>query len=593
MINDKTRGKMKTLQSDQPLGKVIPNIAQLLRRNVENWANKPVYQEKKGEEYVPIIWSDFYTNVENIAFNLRQYGFSRGDKMVFFSRNRLEMLEMEMAVMSTGGVSVPIFSNFNQATAELLINHSDARFLCVSGELQLSRVSPQLELQQTFVLDEIGENEFPNLTAYSKLLKEKTDPAFTLSFDASADEVCLNMYTSGTMGTPKCVQLTHQNILSQQAALQQLWSLDENDRFLSYLPWHHSFGGIFEKFCALCNGAVLSLESSYGKDPKEIFENWKMVKPSVFFSIPKVYKELVDLTKQDQEAEELFFHSGLKFIFTAAAALPEKLSKEFEERGISVIEGWGLTETSPCCTITDPDISRENGVVGKPIPGVSIRLAGDSEIEVQGPNVMVGYYNNEEANEGIFTEDGWFRTGDVGEFTESGLKLIARKDRIFKLLNGEKVIPTELEQIIEKQCHYIKYAMVCGNGDEYPVALLFPNRDLLKNPDYHLSPEEGCFCPKSLDELGKCLRGCLRDANCAIGQKFSRIKAAMIIDEELTLDNQTLTPSMKVAPNKVVSTYKVHLANLYGSNFPVEQENYVIQLDESANINIVENVSKA
>ena len=306
---------MKLLQSEKQLGQVLPNIARMLQRGVSQWGSKPVFQEKKNGEYVPILWQDFYKNIENIAFNLKQFGFSKGDKMVLYSRNRLEMLEMEMAVMSTGGISVPIFSNFNQATAELLIKHSDARFLAVSGELQLSRISPDLGLQQIFVFDEVKETGFPNLSQFSELLKEKSDPKFTLDFNASTDDICLNMYTSGTMGIPKCVQLTHKNILSQQAAVDMLWDLDENDRFLSYLPWHHSFGGIFEKFMALYTGATLSVESSYGKDPKEIFENWKLVQPTIFFSIPKVYKELVDLTNRDREAEALFSPLWVKIHF--------------------------------------------------------------------------------------------------------------------------------------------------------------------------------------------------------------------------------------------------------------------------------------
>ena len=363
-----------------------------------------------------------------------------------------------------------------------------------------------------------------------------------------------------------------------------VWSLDESDRFLSYLPWHHSFGGIFELFTALYNGAAISLESGYGKDPVVIMENWKLVQPTVFFSVPKVYQSLFDLTKQDTEASDLFFHSQLKFIFTAAAALPQKLSDEFEKRQIPVIEGWGLTETSPCCTLTDPAKKRQSGVVGFPLPGVDIRLAEDGEIQVKGPNVMKCYYKNDEANKGIFTNDGWFCTGDVGEITENGLKLITRKDRIFKLSNGEKVVPSDLEKLIELKCHYISFAMVVGSGEEYPVALLFPNKKLLEQPDYTISPEEGCFCPRSLNELERCLRGCLHDANCGIGQKFAMIKSAMIIDDELSLEKGTLTSSMKVAPKNVVSTYRAHLENLYGANNPVDNEVYIIRLAEFESI---------
>ncbi|MCE9540533.1 MAG: AMP-binding protein, partial [Bacteroidetes bacterium] len=278
--------------------------------------------------------------------------------------------------------------------------------------------------------------------------------------------------------------------------------------------------------------------------------------------------------------ESLFFHSDLKFVFTAAAALPKNLSDEFELKNIPVIEGWGLTETSPCCTLTDPKLKREIGIVGKPIPGVTIRLAEDGEIQVKGPNVMVSYYKNDEANKGTFTEDGFYCTGDVGEITPSGLKLITRKDRVFKLVNGEKVIPSEMEMLIQGKCHYISFALVVGNGQEYPVALLFPNKKMIEHPNYELSPENGCFCPRSLSELGKCLQGCLNDANCAIGQKFSKIKAAMIIDDELSIENNTITPSLKIAPKNVVSAYKAHLENLYGANNNIDEEVYIIRLSE-------------
>jgi long-subunit acyl-CoA synthetase (AMP-forming) len=376
----------------------------------------------------------------------------------------------------------------------------------------------------------------------------------------------------------------HQNILSQQAAISAIWDVNDQDRILAYLPWHHSFGGIFELFTALYNGATYYLESSYGRDADSIFENWKLVRPTIFFSVPKVYQSLYEKTVVSKEAEDIFFNSGLKFIFTAAAALPEKLSLEFQKREIPVIEGWGLTETSPCCTLTDPKLARVTGVVGKPIPGVSIRIADDDEIQVKGPNVMKEYYHNDEANEDAFTVDGWYRTGDVGKITETGLKLISRKDRIFKLSNGEKVVPTDLEKVIELKCHYVQHVLISGSGEDHPVALIFPNKGMLENPDYQKSPDEGCFCPRDLNELGKCLQGCLHDANCDIKQKFSKIKSAAIIDSELSLEDNTLTPSMKVAPKKVLEKYKAHLKNMYGGNVPAEEEVYVVELDVKNNI---------
>jgi len=571
---------MKQLDSAHKLGDVIPNIATLLNQNVKRFENKIVYQEKnKAGIYEGITWKDFYNNIQNIAYNLQKEGFQKEEKIVIFSRNCLEMLQLELAVMAYGGIVVPIFANFKKDTAELLINHSEATWLAIQGEPQLANIGKDLKLKNIYSFTEVKDERFPNLKTYNDLLEQRPENVSVFDAAIAPDTICLNMYTSGTMGVPKCVQLMHKNILSQQAALSIVWDVTPEDRFLAYLPWHHSFGGIFELFTALYNGATFYLESSYGRDANQIFENWKLIKPTIFFSVPKVYQSLYDLTRESKAAEDVFFNSGLKFIFTAAAALPEKLSNEFEKRNIKVVEGWGLTETSPCCTLTDPNLKRENGVVGKPIPGVSVRIADDEEIQVKGPNIMVKYFNNDEANKDVFTEDGWYRTGDVGEITENGLKLISRKDRIFKLSNGEKVIPTDLEKAIELKCHYVQYAVVSGSGEEHPVALIFPNKKLLERPDYELSPEEGCFCPRSLNELGRCLTGCLHLANESIGQKFAKVKSAAIILDELSLDNNTLTPSMKVAPKNVVERYKKHLLNLFGENVPVDEEVYIIELE--------------
>ncbi|MCB9365469.1 MAG: AMP-binding protein [Flavobacteriales bacterium] len=578
---------MKELNSEHTLGEIIPNIATLLNRNVAKFHDKYVYQEKNKEGvYEGIKWEYFYHNIEKIAYNLKQAGFQKGEKMILFTRNRLEMLELELAIMAYGGIAVPIFAHFKQDTAELLINHSEATWMAVAGQEQMNNLGGGLkQLKSIFHFDEVSDSRYSNLVPFSALLKEIPSGEKSCFDDTiNGGDICLNMYTSGTMGTPKCVQLTHKNILSQQAALDVVWDVTEQDRFLAYLPWHHSFGGIFELFTALYNGATFYLESSYGRDVDSIFENWKLVRPTIFFSVPKVYQSLYEKTLASKEAEDIFFNSGLKFIFTAAAALPEKLSQEFQKRNIPVIEGWGLTETSPCCTLTDPTLKRVSGVVGKPIPGVSVRIADDEEIQVKGPNIMIEYYHNDEANEGAFTEDGWYRTGDVGELTETGLKLISRKDRIFKLSNGEKVVPTDLEKVIELKCHYVQHVIISGSGEDHPVALIFPNKKMLEKPDYQLSPEDGCFCPRNLNELGKCLQGCLHDANGDIKQKFSKIKSAAIINTELSLDDNTLTPSMKVAPKNVLTKYKNHLINMYGENVPTEEEVYVVHLDTKNDI---------
>lgn len=573
---------MQILKSTIEPAPLTPNIATMLRNSHNAFADNPVFAYKKDHRFEKIVWKDLYKKILLVAHHLKQEGFAHGDKMVIYSPNRLEMLIMELAAMACGGIAVPIFAYFKKDTANLLIKFCDAQYLAVAGDFQISQLEENLSLKKIFVFDHSTSIDNKKFFPFTDLLSPNPLPneEEVLAFDLPSKTICLNMYTSGTMGLPKCVQLTHENILSQQAALDKLWNINKNDRFLSYLPWHHSFGGIFELFNVLYRGACYHLEPSYGKDPLSIIENWKIIKPTVFFSVPKIYKALIEEIHRDPSFEEILFHPELKFIFTAAAPLPENTAAEFDKRNIPIIEGWGLTETSPCCTLTQPGIKRIPGVVGFPIPGVELRLDEEGEIQVKGPNIMAGYYKNEEANKNVFTEDGWFRTGDIGEFTPTGLKLISRKDRIFKLSNGEKVVPTDIEKIIEKKCHYISYAVVYGNGKEYPVAILFPNKKMLEHPNFEITPDEGCFCPRSIEELGRCLCGCLQKANEDIKQKFSKIKLAGIINAELSVDDNTLTPSLKVAPKNVINKYLNEIKALYGEDVPAEKDIYIIILDE-------------
>lgn len=576
---------MKIFKSNYNLGNVLPNIAIMLRQNAELFANKILIQEKVNGSYRSLTWKQLYNDITNIAANLKRFGFSKGDKLVIFSKNRIEMLELELALMASGGIAVPIFFNYNKEIAESLIAESGSVFIAVGDEKQLSRLNPDLNVKHFFVFDDVKDDKFINLSSFSELTNESPDKKDVLKFDANPDDICLNMFTSGTMGSQKCVQLTHKNILSQQAAVKILLGVNENDRFLSYLRWHHSFGGIFEMFTALYNGATLTLESSNGLDPYEILENWKQVKPTVFFSVPLIYHSLMDLITDNKNLINDFFHEELRFVFTAAAPLPKYISDEFDCRNIPVIEGWGLTETSPCCTLTDRKFERIPGVVGFPIPGVSIGIADDGEILVKGPNVMTGYYNNPKSNKKCFTDDGWFFTGDIGEMTEQGLKLITRKDRIFKLTNAEKVIPTELENMITGKCHYISHVLVEGSGKNYAAALLFPNKLVLhESLNGNTTKIKDCVCPQSMGDLSSCLKKCLNEMNCNLKQKFSKIKVAMLIDDTLRVENRTLTPSMKLAPNSVKEAYKAHIDRMYNEgNVPdeyLDKDVYLIYIEE-------------
>ncbi len=571
--------KSNCYSSSTPLPDYAANLATLLKSNTEKFSENPIYQEVKNGTYSPLAWKDFYLHIQSIQSWLQANGFQRGDRMAILSRNCREMLELELAVMAMGAVSVPIFPGYPPDKADRLVRFCNPTFAAVVNQEQFEKIkSPEL-IRKIIHFSPFENNDYQNLIPFEELISPPADSKDIIGLDIPADTVSLMMYTSGTMGTPKCVQLTHKNILSQQSAMKALWDLNNNDRFLSYLPWHHSFGGIFEKFAAIINGAVLSLEHGNGKDLNILLNNWERVKPTIFFSVPRIYQAIATRVMQDKSVEKMIFHDELRFVFTAAAPLPKNIADLFDNHGIPVVEGWGLTETSPCCTITDPAIQRQQGVVGKPIPGVSIKIDDDGEILVKGPNIMTGYYHNPDATSDVMEKDGWFRTGDVGEFTDTGLKLISRKDRIFKLSNAKKVVPSEIENLIAKDCSYLAHAIMVGNGRDYPVILLFPNKNLFsQKPDDSLQSLD-CKCPTGMDDYFHCLSNCLQKWNQSIDTKYSRYKKAMLIDYELSIENEELTPSMKLSPNVVGKVFQAHIESLYHPGETVSENVYVINLE--------------
>lgn len=569
-----------TLSSDIPLPAYPTNLAKMLSANATRFPNQPVYQENTDGVYHPLLWHTLNTHISSIQHTLNRRGLKPGDRVAILSPNCQAMLEMELAIMSFGAVVVPIFAGYPKHWAERLVRFCEPKFVVVADDIQYAKLGDPEAIDTIIHFKPRTKNNSINTVPFDNLLQHQSENDEILGSKIPSDTVCLMMYTSGTMGRPKLVQLTHENILSQQAAMKTLWNLNDKDRFLSYLPWHHSFGGIFEKYAAITNGAVLSLEHGFGKDIHTIIANWEKVKPTVFFSVPRVYQEIANLVQQDSKIEKLIFHDELRFIFTAAAPLPKNISDLFLKHGIPVVEGWGLTETSPCCTITDPTDQRQAGIVGNPIPGITLRLAEDGEILVKGPNVMRGYFKNREATAKVLSRDGWFATGDVGELTDSGLRLISRKDRIFKLSNAKKVVPTEIENLMTKDCAYLAHAYVAGKNHDYPVALLFPNKNMFSQVSDDADLKSGCDCPNNVGDLAHCLEYCLAKTNDMLDFKYYRIKSAMLLDYELSIEKEELTPSMKLAPNVVGEIFKANIEHLYDSSVPVSDDVYVIHLSQ-------------
>ena len=547
------------------------SVGGLLARNVARFASHAAYSERRDGAYCAVSWRSFARDVASFARFLSAAGVGQGTRVAVVSPNRGEMLVAEFATMGLGATYVPIFAGYPADQVQGLLIHADPTVVIVAGRYQLAGVQCTAATSALVTFDSVDRAAVEPLLrgscvghaafadAVAGFAADDGQVAAFLGAAAAVDplEPCLLNFTSGTSGALKGVVLTHDNILSQQRALSAIWSVSKEDRFLSYLPWHHSFGGIFEKYTALYNGATIHIDDSRGKDFGALQRNWAEVRPTIYFSVPHVYQQLVVHVQSRPEDENTIFHPELRFVFTAAASLPGTVSAYFAAKRVPVLEGWGLTETSPCCTLTDLNEARSvPGMVGYPIPGVTIRLAPDGEILVRGSNVMPGYFLNPEATAEALPGDGWFHTGDLGEFVGAGLKLVARKDRVFKMLNAEKVVPTEIENRLVAMNSYIRHVIVAGAGRGFLAALIFP--DYLR-----IAEQFGADRATAESVVKASLRDTVLAFNAEHRVKYERIQAFAVISKELSLDDEELTPSMKVRVRNVLANAEEYIEAVY------------------------------
>ncbi len=565
------------------LGSFDRSIGAMLQERASLFGSNPILQEKGADGiYQPITWTELYRNISNVGAALLAKGIQPGDRVAILSENRSEMMIQELAVMSIGAISVPVFAGYFAHQIEFILNHAGARLLTVSTLTQLMKLAECKDLSALDAIylveyrpDNIGLDSVQGIPV--RPFTRLTDPAakedleaFFAARDAGHGETsCVIRYTSGTTGNPKGVELKHSNLLSQQQAVRQLWNIGPDDRFLSYLPWHHSFGGLFERFMALYSGACLSFDESRGKNIQVLLSNWKQVRPTIFFSVPSVYQQLANEIIASDTVRAEIFHDELRFAFTAAAPMPQDVSRLFTDAGIPVLEGWGLTETSPCATLTDPKRERVPGVVGWPIPGVKVKLTDDGEILVSGPNVMKGYYNDEERSASGLAEDGFFRTGDLGEITSGGLRILGRRDGVFKLLTAEKVFAPQIEMALIGGSSYIEQAVIIGSGRNYIAALIYPNRRELEQwGRTHHIPQIDWKNPVGMPEVKRLYAHEVQRVNNEIAGRFQRIRKFIIIGKPLSLETGELTPTSKVVRHQVATNNQALIDAMYKPSCP-------------------------
>ncbi len=564
--------------TSENLGPYESSIGVLLADRTKRFQSKPCFAEKRGGCYESTSWTTLWSQVQNIGAHFLELGLEPGDRVAVLSENRGEMLLHDLAGMSAGLVVVPIFSGYFAEQVHFILNHAEPRVITVSYSGQFEKVRSWSGFEKTSRVYAMETRDIlmsDRVRPFSELM-DPIDPAAFESRVAAQQpgHPCLIMYTSGTTGLPKGVVLTHKNILSQQKGVSQLWDVNEQDTFLSYLPWHHSFGGLFERFMALYQGATLFLDDSRGKNISLMLENMKAVQPTVFFSVPKVYQALVVEADHDAEIEHVIFHPRLRFVFTAAAPLSDEVSKVFERHGIPVHEGWGLTETSPDITLTRPGYHRVSGIVGWPIPGVEVQVAEDGEILAKGPNIMKEYYRDPELTRQVMDQAGWFHTGDLGAWTDHGLRIVGRVDGIFKLSNAEKVCPDRIEKAALSASRLILQCVAVGSGRDEVGLLMYLNWREVERRWKGLEAQQVVEHPDLHAQLSKDL---LR-ANEELEVKYERVNRFMVLTEELTLERGELTPTMKVVRRKVLEHFQWAVQALYEHRSDLVNKNVVLIL---------------
>ena len=510
-----------------------------------------------------ISWGDFAQMISRQGGFLKQQGLALEDRVAIFAPNRVEWMAAALGIQAAGGVMVPIYGSSTADQAAYIIEHAEAKVLYVDTEVMLERIlsvwdrlgclqrvvcmsddldvfavrdrvcgaggPDSVEMERKFVSWSTAQANGANGAEGEGAL----DPA---SLPLSSPTLML--YTSGTTGRPKAVPLTHINLMHNTRdwfmALSPI--LKEGATDLLWLPMSHIFG-----YGEVNIGNILGY-TSHLCSPAEALDKMPGVKPEVFMSVPAYWEKLASLADGDPERLKALTGGKLNFCLSGGAGLKREVKELFQKAGMLIIEGYGLTETSPTLTLNRPDDFRFDSV-GKPLENVELELAEDGEILAKGPNVFGGYFKNPEATKDSFTEDGWFKTGDVGRFTEDGfLQIVDRKKDILVTAGGKNVPPANIE-LRFKDDPLIEHLVVYGDGKRYLVAGVW------------LTPDaQGNLESKVQERI---------DAVNAQLARFETIKRFKIMERPLTVEAGFLTATLKLKRKRVYEAFGAELEALY------------------------------
>jgi long-chain acyl-CoA synthetase len=586
-------------------------------QRVKGSAQRPAMMYKVQGSYAPVTWQEQGEIVEKIANGLLKYGIAAGDKVAIMSQTRPHWTWADVAILSCGGVSVPIYPTLSPPEVQYLVRHSDATVLFAESAAQAKKIL-DAEVPPFLKMIVIMEGPAPASTTQIKCVIWDDLLAEGVAYSqANPEELkkCIDavqptqlasiIYTSGTTGVPKGAMLLHSNFMSVCKAVAERIGFTEEDLALSFLPLSHVYERAGGEFLSIYTGLVIAYAESIEAVPKNIAE----VKPTVLNGVPrfyeKAYQRVQTQIKQMSKPRQILikwafslgrrasnlgssgsglmheFYRGelrvadhlvfskirqrfggrLRILASGAAPLAHEVQAFFETIGFTMLEGYGLTETSAplCCNTPE---ANHRGTVGKPISGVELKIAEDGEILAKGPTIFAGYYKNEEATKEALS-DGWFHTGDIGEFDSDGfLRIKDRKKDIIITAGGKHIAPQYIENLFKGQ-GLVSNILVYGDRRKYVTALITLNPDSL----LAFASANGIES-KDLGELSRnqMVRANIDDLVNAQNEhlaQFEKIKKYTILPTDFSAENNELTPTFKVKRKVVTEKYKHILDSMY------------------------------
>ncbi len=549
-------------------------------KEINSIANKPFLKWLKENEKDFLTWKQVELRIQILSEYLRA-NLSKGDRCILLSENRPEWLVSDISIMNAGGVTVPLFTTYSEKDYEYIIKDCKPKICIVSNKIQLKKIkkfiSPDIKILSIENIDEKIENIENIFDGYLKKKKWNIQTGFNQNLERK-DLACI-IYTSGTTGNPKGVMLSHGGILSNcegaQGILNQLVQNSE-PTFLTWLPLSHSYEHAVQ-FVQISLGAKIY----YAESLEKLLSNMSIAKPTIMTAVPRFYQNLyskisMNFSKQkgikrklilytislgikklnnenltlkekliDFFCEKLVrrkiknqFGGKLKAFVSGGGALDQKIGEFLNAIGLPTLQGYGLTEASPVVSCNIPGKIKID-TVGPPFVTNQVNIAKDGEILIKGENVMLGYWNMKKETDDVI-RNGWLHTGDIGEITEHGnLKITDRKKEIIVSLGGDNISPSKIENLLclnEK----IKQSFVYGDKKTYLVALIVSERNENRK-------EIEIF----LENLNKTL------------SLVEKVKKFKLIEEEFTIDNGMLTPTLKLKRKKILDKYKDDLEKLY------------------------------